>query len=75
MSPRTWRCAMRLFRAVELLGSGASVTETALALGYASTSAFIYMIRSRTGQSPRRYAASERWVGRPASADGNAAAA
>lgn len=56
MNLRAWRRAVRLFRAVELLGSGASVTEAALALGYASTSSFIYMFRSGTGQSPRRYA-------------------
>jgi AraC-like DNA-binding protein len=58
MSLRAWHRAVRLFRAVELLGSGVSVTEAALALGYASTSAFIYMFRSGTGQSPRRYAGS-----------------
>jgi AraC-like DNA-binding protein len=60
MSLRAWRRGVRLFRAVELLGSGASITDTALALGYASTSAFIYMFRCGTGQSPRRYAGSAR---------------
>lgn len=56
MSLRDWRLRMRLFRAMELLGSGANVTETAFSVGYASTSAFIYMFREMTGQSPRQYA-------------------
>ncbi|MFN4155777.1 MAG: AraC family transcriptional regulator [Paracoccaceae bacterium] len=54
-SLRSWERSLRLFRAIELLGAGASVTEAALTLGYSSTSAFIHMFRSSTGQSPRRY--------------------
>lgn len=52
LSPRAWRHRLRLFRAIELLGAGRSVTATALELGYASTSAFSYMFRSEMAVSP-----------------------
>ena len=52
---REWRRRLRLFRAVELLGGGASVTEVALDLGYSSASAFTYMFRTETGHSPRAH--------------------
>jgi AraC-like DNA-binding protein len=55
MTFRTWQRKLRLFKAMEFLGGGRSVTETALDLGYASTSAFIYMFRQEVGQSPRVY--------------------
>ncbi|WP_164144387.1 helix-turn-helix domain-containing protein, partial [Serratia marcescens] len=55
MSLRIWRRRLRLFKAMELLGGGRSVTETALDLGYASTSAFSYMFRQEVGRSPREY--------------------
>lgn len=55
MTFRTWQRKLRLFKAMEFLGGGRSVTETALDLGYASTSAFIYMFRQEVGQSPRAY--------------------
>jgi AraC-like DNA-binding protein len=56
MSLRAWHRHMRLFKAIELLGSGENVTNTALALGYSSTSAFTYMFRCGTGQSPTQFA-------------------
>lgn len=52
---REWRRRVRLFKAVELLGGGASVTEVALDLGYSSASAFTYMFRTETGRSPRAH--------------------
>jgi len=55
MSFRTWQRKLRLFKAMEILGGGRSVTETALDLGYASTSAFIYMFKQEVGRSPRAY--------------------
>jgi AraC-like DNA-binding protein len=55
MSFRTWQRKLRLFKAMEILGGGRSVTETALDLGYASTSAFIYMFKREVGRSPRVY--------------------
>lgn len=55
MSLRNWRQRLRLFKAMEFLGGGRSVTETALDLGYASTSAFSYMFRQEVGRSPREY--------------------
>ncbi|MGU2444165.1 AraC family transcriptional regulator [Burkholderia cenocepacia] len=55
MSLRSWRRRMRLFRAVELLGGGLSVTRTAMELGYGSTSAFIYAFRLEMGCSPQAY--------------------
>jgi AraC-like DNA-binding protein len=55
MSLRTWRRRLRLFKAIELLGGGLGVTQTALELGYGSTSAFGYAFRNETGYSPQAY--------------------
>ncbi|NIE73625.1 AraC family transcriptional regulator [Pantoea sp. Ap-967] len=55
MSLRSWRRRLRLFRAIEMLGSGLDVTRTALELGYGSTSAFIYAFRQELGSSPQAY--------------------
>jgi AraC-like DNA-binding protein/quercetin dioxygenase-like cupin family protein len=55
ISFRTWQRKLRLFKAMEFLGGGRSVTEIALDLGYASTSAFIYMFKQEVGRSPRVY--------------------
>jgi len=52
---REWRHRLRLFRALEWLGAGRSVTEIALELGYASTSAFTYMFRQEMGCSPTEW--------------------
>jgi AraC-like DNA-binding protein len=52
LGPRAWRHRLRLFLAVEWLCAGRSVTDVALALGYASTSAFIYMFRQEMGCTP-----------------------
>lgn len=55
MSLRTWRQRLRLFKAMELLGSDFPITEIALRLGYSSASAFIFMFRSEMGISPLQY--------------------
>ncbi|EIJ41542.1 DNA-binding domain-containing protein, AraC-type [Beggiatoa alba B18LD] len=52
MSLRDWRYRLRLFRAVEWLCAGRSITNIAFALGYASTSAFTYMFRQEMGCTP-----------------------
>jgi len=52
---RSWKRRLRLFRAIELLGGGMSVTATALELGYSSPSAFIFAFRSELGCSPHIY--------------------
>ena len=59
ISFRAWRYRLRAFRAMELLGTGLSVTAVALELGYASTSAFTYMFREEFGCSPTSYRTSE----------------
>lgn len=51
-----WRTLLRLVASIERLSHGASVTEVATDLGYASTSAFVYMFRTNLGVSPGRYA-------------------
>jgi len=55
MSLRSWRRRLRLFKAVEMLGGGLGVTQTAMELGYGSTSAFVYAFRTDMGRSPRSY--------------------
>lgn len=55
MSLRSWRRRLRVFRAVELMGGGLSVTQTAMELGYGSTSAFVYAFRTELGSSPQAY--------------------
>ena len=55
MNFRSWRLRLRLFKAVELLNGGLSVTSTALELGYSSTSAFINAFRAHTNNSPQEY--------------------
>lgn len=55
MSLRSWRRRLRLLRSVELLGGGLGVTQVAMALGYGSTSAFIYAFRKEMGSSPQAY--------------------
>lgn len=50
-----WLRQKRLLHASELLASGCSVLDTALAIGYDSPSAFSAMFKSRTGLSPREY--------------------
>jgi len=63
MSLRSWRRRLRLFRAIELLGSGLGVTQTAMELGYGSTSAFVYAFRSDMGRSPQAYMRGEAFSG------------
>ena len=55
MSFRQWRQQRRVQRALELLESGSSVTETALETGYDNTSAFIAMFRRALGTTPTQY--------------------
>jgi AraC-like DNA-binding protein len=55
MSLRSWRRRLRLFKAVELLGGGLGVTQTAMELGYGSPSAFIYAFRTDIGCGPQTY--------------------
>jgi AraC-like DNA-binding protein len=55
MSFRSWRRRLRLFKAIELLGGGLDVTQTAMELGYGSTSAFVYAFRTEMGCSPQAY--------------------
>jgi AraC-like DNA-binding protein len=55
MSLRSWRRRLRLFKAVEMLGGGLGVTQTALELGYSSASAFVYAFRTEMGCSPQLY--------------------
>jgi AraC-like DNA-binding protein len=50
-----WRRRLRLIKAVEMLGGGCSVTQTALDLGYSTPSAFIYAFRQEMGMSPQAY--------------------
>jgi AraC-like DNA-binding protein len=55
MSLRSWRRRMRLFKSIELLGGDMDITQIALELGYASSSAFTYAFRTAIGVSPTLY--------------------
>jgi AraC-like DNA-binding protein len=48
-----WRRRVRLFHALRLLEGGAPVTEVALDVGYASTSAFSQAFKKMFGHTPR----------------------
>lgn len=50
-----WRQRARLVRAMTQLANGASVTAAGLAVGYASTSAFVAAFRRTVGVTPGRY--------------------
>lgn len=50
-----WRQQARLLAAVEMLAEGKTVTETAIAVGYDSVSAFIEMFRTMLGSTPQTY--------------------
>ena len=52
-----WRQVARLMEAAALLLDGKSVTDAALAAGYAGTSAFIHAFRRKFGQTPAAFAA------------------
>lgn len=52
-----WQQQARLLEAIRRLAEGASVTATALDLGYESTSAFSAMFRRALGQTPRAFVA------------------
>jgi len=52
-----WKQQARLLEAIRRLADGASVTETALDLGYESTSAFSAMFRRTLGATPRTFIA------------------
>lgn len=50
-----WRQQLRLLKAMEPLSEGRSVTEAALAVGYADVSSFIAVFRQAFGETPARY--------------------
>ena len=52
LSVGEWRRRVRLFHAMRLLEAGTSVTEVALEVGYASTSAFSQAFARQFGRSP-----------------------
>jgi len=62
VSFQQWRQRLRIIQALRLLASGESVTNVALDVGYASTSAFIAMFRRELGTTPRRI-----WKDKPVS--------
>jgi len=50
-----WRQRARLLRALQLLAEGDTVSATANAVGYESTSAFVFAFRRALGTTPGRY--------------------
>lgn len=55
MSLGQWRRRARILAAVALLAQGESVTQTALAVGYATPSSFVAAFRSELGSPPREF--------------------
>ena len=55
MSLGQWRRRARILAAVSMLAQGHSVTDTALAVGYASPSAFVSAFKSELGAPPRAF--------------------
>jgi AraC-like DNA-binding protein/quercetin dioxygenase-like cupin family protein len=60
LSPGRWKTQARLLRGIELLAAGHGVTETALAVGYQTPSAFTDAFGRSFGTSPARYLATTR---------------
>lgn len=58
MSLTEWRQRLCALQAMPRLAAGHTVEAVALALGYASASAFIVMFKQRMGVTPAEYAAS-----------------
>lgn len=52
---RRWRQQLQLIQAIRLLVAGTNVQETARALGYESTTAFITVFKQLMGQTPGNY--------------------
>jgi AraC-like DNA-binding protein len=50
-----WRQQARLLHALRLLAAGVSVTSVGIAVGFASTSAFVAMFRRALGMTPGQY--------------------
>lgn len=50
-----WRQQARLLESLRMLGDGHSVSSTALAVGYRSTSAFVFAFRELLGTTPAQY--------------------
>lgn len=55
LTPQRWRRRARLLHATTLLARGSSVTDAAVASGYATPSAFTAAFRGETGTTPTRY--------------------
>lgn len=55
LSLGAWQQRARLMASLALLADGATVTAAGLAIGYASTSAFVSAFRRATGTTPGRY--------------------
>ncbi|MEP3046029.1 MAG: helix-turn-helix transcriptional regulator [Roseibium sp.] len=55
LSYRTWCRQVKLFRALELLASGRSVSDVSHKLGYEGPSAFVATFRKAFGVTPGRY--------------------
>jgi AraC-like DNA-binding protein len=60
MSFHQWRTLLRIQRALIELSEGASVTDTAIRLGWANPSSFIDAFTELVGQTPGRYRSSAR---------------
>ncbi|SHO59327.1 AraC family transcriptional regulator [Vibrio quintilis] len=58
MSFGEWLRRFRLLRSMELMASGYSVTDAAIAVGYDSHSSFSLMFKQRVGMSPKSFVAS-----------------
>ncbi|WP_103349998.1 helix-turn-helix transcriptional regulator [Amycolatopsis sp. CA-128772] len=70
MSFRQWRTLLRVQRSLLELCAGASVTDTAIRLGWANPGSFIDAFTDLVGQTPGRYRAAARAAAGALSVDG-----
>jgi AraC-like DNA-binding protein len=50
-----WRQQLRMLKALEILGAGASVIQVALEVGYNDVSSFIAVFKKAYGETPAKY--------------------
>jgi AraC-like DNA-binding protein len=56
----TWRCQVRLMKAIPMLVAGRSIKQVAFSVGYRQASTFVAMFRRVLGMTPKEFVARAR---------------